>query len=312
VGETESVAAPAGDWLSTIGGQVSGVASQVSGVASQISGAVSQVGEVASAVGGTVAALAGNGLSAARDGDVVLPFTAPKTIFNGQVSSARRFAGDAWPIDRLRKVARQTDTSINDVALTMCAGALRAYLIEEDALPSDSLVAMVPVSLTPTDPGAAARDGNSWAAVLCNLGTDCADPLVRLRRIHTSMRRSKNLMSELDPVTAGAISATTLGGVVLNSIPGMPMPPRPPFNLVISNVPAVNKRLYLDGCELTDAYPVSVVTDGQALNMTLVSYADNLAFGITGCHRSVPHLQRLLPHLEQTLAGLEDAVAAAP
>ena len=293
---------PARDWLSAIGEQISGVASQVSGVASQVG---SQVGGIASAIGGTVQALAGSGLSAAREGDVVLPFTAPNTMFNGQVSSARRFAGDAWPLERLRTVARATDTSINDVALTMCAGALRAYLIEQDALPSESLVAMVPVSLTPTDPGAAAREGNSWAAVLCNLGTDCADPVARLRRIHTSMRRSKNLMSELDPVTATAISASTLGGVVLNSLPGVPMPPRPPFNLVISNVPAVSKRLYLDGCELTDAYPVSVVTDGQALNVTLVSYAGELAFGITGCRRSVPHLQRLLPHLEQTLSELE-------
>lgn len=288
---------PAGDWLSAVGEQISGVASQVGGFAS--------------AIGNTVAALAGNGLSSARAGEITLPFSAPNTMLNGSVSSARRFAGDDWPIERLRAVARATDTSINDVALTMCAGALRSYLIEQDALPSDPLVAMVPVSLTPTDPGAAAREGNSWAAVLCNLGTDCADPLVRLRRIHTSMRRSKNLMSELDPVTAAAISASTLGGVVLNSIPGLPMPPRPPFNLVISNVPAVSKRLYLDGCELTDAYPISVVTDGQALNMTLVSYAGNLAFGITGCRRSVPHLQRLLPHLEQTLCELEKPAVVA-
>jgi WS/DGAT/MGAT family acyltransferase len=290
-----------GDWLSSLGKQVADLTSQVG----------SQISDVASAIGGTVQALAGNGLSSARAGELTLPFTAPKTMFNGSVGSARRFAGDDWPIDRLRKVARQTDTSINDVALTMCAGALRAYLIEQNALPSESLVAMVPVSLTPTDPAAAAREGNSWAAVLCNLGTDCADPLVRLRRIHTSMRRSKNLMSELDTVTATAISASTLGGVVLNSIPGVPMPPRPPFNLVISNVPAVNKRLYLDGCELTDAYPVSVVTDGQALNMTLVSYADSLAFGITGCRKSVPHLQRLLPHLEETLSVLEQQAIAA-
>lgn len=309
----ESDPEPAGDWLNTITGQLSGVASQVTDGASQLGSRIgdaasqvgSQVSSAASAIGGTVQALAGNGLSAARDRDVVFPFTAPKTMFNGPVSSARRFAGDDWPIERLRTVARQTDTSINDVALTMCAGALRAYLIEQDALPSESLIAMVPVSLTPTDPAAAAREGNSWAAVLCNLGTDCDDPLIRLRRIHTSMRRSKNLMSELDTVTATAISASTLGGVVLNSIPGLPMPPRPPFNLVISNVPAVKDRLYLDGCELTDAYPISVVTDGQALNMTLVSYAGNLAFGFTGCRKSVPHLQRLLPHLEDTLSALE-------
>jgi hypothetical protein len=145
--------------------------------------------------------------------------------------------------------------------------------------------------------------------VLCNLGTDTADDLTRLRRINCSMRRSKRLMSELDPVTATAVSGAVMGGVVLNTLPGVPLPPRPAFNLVISNVPAVATPLYLDGAEMTETYPVSVVTDGQALNITLVSYSDRLAFGITGCRRSVPHLQRLLAHLEHTLADLEKAAA---
>jgi hypothetical protein len=71
--------------------------------------------------------------------------------------------------------------------------------------------------------------------------------------------------------------------------------------------PRTSERLYLNGCELTGAYPISVVSDGQALNITLVSYAGNLAFGITGCRRSVPHLQRLLGYLEDSLVDLEKA-----
>lgn len=208
---------------------------------------------------------------------------------------------------RLGELARATDTSLNDVALTMCAGALRAYLAERNALPRDSLVAMVPVSLSSTDPSASAREGNSWAAVLCNLGTDIPDGLTRLRCINRSMRRGKRLMSALDPVTATALSGAVLGGVLPNTLPG-PLPPRPAFNLVISNVPAVAEPLYLDGCALAESYPVSVVTDGQALNITLVSYRDRLSFGITGCHRSVPHPQRLLVHLECALRDLEEAV----
>jgi diacylglycerol O-acyltransferase / wax synthase len=265
--------------------------------------------DVATRVGGTLEALATSGVSSVRNGQLTLPFSAPHTVLNTRVSSARRFAGDSWPIARLREVARGTGTSINDVALTMCAGALRAYLLERDALPRDPLVAMVPVSLSCTDPSGEARDGNSWAAVLCNLGTDTADDLTRLRRINCSMRRSKRLMSELDPVTATAVSGAVMGGVVLNTLPGVPLPPRPAFNLVISNVPAVATPLYLDGAEMTETYPVSVVTAGPALNITLVSYSDRLAFGITGCRRSVPHLQRLLAHLEHTLADLEKAAA---
>jgi WS/DGAT/MGAT family acyltransferase len=263
--------------------------------------------EVATQVSGTLEALATNGVSSVRDGQLTLPFSAPHTILNTRVSSARRFAGDSWPIDRLRGVARATETSLNDVALTMCGGALRTYLLERDALPRDPLVAMVPVSLSSTDPSDEARNGNSWAAVLCNLGTDTPDSSTRLRRINTSMRRSKRLMSDLDPITATAVSGAVMGGVILNSLPGVPLPPRPPFNLVISNVPAHATPLYLDGAEMTDTYPVSVVTDGQALNITLVSYNDRIAFGITGCRRSVPHLQRLLKHLDHTLTDLENA-----
>jgi WS/DGAT/MGAT family acyltransferase len=265
--------------------------------------------DVAGQVGGTLEALATSGVSSVRERQVTLPFSAPPTIFNTRVSSARRFAGDSWPIARLREVARDTGTSLNDVALTMCAGALRAYLLERDALPRDPLVAMVPVALSSTDPSGEAREGNSWAAVLCNLGTDTADSLNRLRRINSSMRRSKRLMSDLDPVTATAVSGAVMAGAVLNTLPGVPLPPRPAFNLVISNVPAVATPLYLDGAEMTDTYPVSVVTDGQALNITLVSYGYRLAFGITGCRRSVPHLQRLLMHLARTLADLEKATA---
>lgn len=262
--------------------------------------------EVANQVGGSVKALVSSGLSALRDGQLTLPFSAPHTILNNRIGSARRFAGDSWPIARLREVAKAADATLNDVALTMCAGALQAYLIERDALPSASLVAMVPVSLSSTDPSASAREGNSWAAVLCDLGTDIPDGLTRLRSIHRSMRRGKRLMSELDPVTATALSGAVLGGVLPNALPG-PLPPRPAFNLVISNVPAVAKPLYLNGCALAEAYPISVVTDGQALNITLVSYRDRLSFGITGCQRSVPHLQRLLLHLDQALRELEDA-----
>jgi diacylglycerol O-acyltransferase len=48
-----------------------------------------------------------------------------------------------------------------------------------------------------------------------------------------------------------------------------------------------------------------VVADGQALNMTLISYAGQLSFGLVGCRRSLPHLQRLLDHLDAELIALE-------
>jgi len=285
------------------GGTASGGAAPAGGAASGGIPGAGVLGGV-SRLGRTVRVLAGGGVAAVRERQPAVPFSAPRTIFNGRVGSARRFAGESWPVDRLREIARWAGTSVNDVALALCGGALRSYLAERDQLPADPLVAMVPVALGSTDPAGEARDGNNWAAVLCNLATDTPDGLDRLRRVHASMRRSKQLMSELDPVTAAALSAGVLGGALLSLLPGPP-PPRPAFNLVISNVPAARRTLYLDGCELTDNYPVSVVADGQALNITVISYVDRIAFGVSGCRRSVPELDRIPVHLDAALRELE-------
>ena len=82
----------------------------------------------------------------------------------------------------------------------------------------------------------------------------------------------------------------------------------PPFNVIISNVPGPREQLYYGGARLDGSYPLSAILDGQALNITLVSNADTLDFGLVGCRRSVPHLQRLLAHLESSLKDLERAV----
>jgi WS/DGAT/MGAT family acyltransferase len=265
--------------------------------------------DVSKAVAASAGAIGRAGRSAVRDRDLAVPFSAPDSLFNGRVDSSRRFAGDAWPIERLRAVAKRTQTTLNDVAMTMCASALRGYLIERDALPGRSLVAMVPVALAGTDAHGVPTDGNAFGAALCALGTDLTDPLDRLEKIHQQMARNKALIAELDPTTAAVYSTANMAPSLVASIPGMPRLPRAGFNLVISNVPGVRKQLYYNGCPLTGLYPVSVVLDGQGLNMTMVSYVDTLAFGFVGCARLVPHLQRLLLHLDNGIEELERAAS---
>jgi hypothetical protein len=81
----------------------------------------------------------------------------------------------------------------------------------------------------------------------------------------------------------------------------------PPYNLVISNVPGpAESPLYWNRSRLLGMYPASIVLNGQALNISVTSYDHQLHFGLTGCRRTVPHLQRLLVHLETSLADLEN------
>jgi len=284
--------------------------SVVAGSKSEGSGSVpGQIFDAGKAVAGSVGAFVKAGTSALREKKALtVPFTAPDSILNQKVDSSRRFVGDAWPIERLRKVARAAGTTTNDVAMSMCGSALGAYLAEQNALPSRSLVAMVPVSLSGTSIESTAKEGNAFGAALCPLGTELSDPLERLQKIHTQMKRFKKLMANLDATSAQIYSTLNMMSVMVVTIPGMRPLPRPGFNLVVSNVPGIRHQLYYNGCALTDFYPVSVVLDGQGLNMTMMSYLDQLAFGLVSCDKTVPHLQRMLVHLESGIAALEDAV----
>ncbi|MDX1887100.1 wax ester/triacylglycerol synthase family O-acyltransferase [Mycolicibacterium sp. 120270] len=264
---------------------------------------------IAGAVG-SVASLAPSTLSVARaallEQQLTLPFRAPKTMFNVPIGGARRVAAQSWPLARIRAVKSAARVTVNDVVLAMCAGALRAYLIEQDALPDTPLVAMVPISLRAQDEQDAG--GNMVGTILCNLATDTVDPAKRLDAISTSMRDNKKVFSELPKTQALALSAFLMSGIALGLVPGFVSSAPPPFNIVISNVPGAREPLYWRGARLDGNYPLSIALDGQALNITLTNNADNLDFGLVGCRRSVPHLQRLLMHLEDSLSDLEKAV----
>ena len=112
-------------------------------------------------------------------------------------------------------------------------------------------------------------------------------------------------MSQLQMLAMSAIGVSPLGIYPLLRLDGKA---RPPFNLVISNVPGPRQPMYWNGARLDGLYPLSIVLDGQALNITVTSYSNEIAFGLTGCRRSVPHLQRLLTYLDDELSALERAV----
>lgn len=259
---------------------------------------------------GSLAALGPSTIGLARaallEQQLTLPFGAPKTMLNVKIGGARRCAAQSWSLDRIKNVKQAAGVTVNDVVLAMCSGALRDYLVEQSALPDTPLIAMVPVSLRTEDEADAG--GNLVGAILCNLATDTDDPVQRLLTISDSMRSNKKIFSQLPRFQALALSAANTSALALAAVPGWVASASPPFNIIISNVPGPTQPIYYGGARLDGNYPLSIALDGQALNITLASNAGNLDFGLVGCRRSVPHLQRLLTHLESSLKDLERAV----
>ena len=230
-----------------------------------------------------------------RNETSALALYAPRTILNQPITAARRFAAQDWPLERLRAIGKATGTTMNDVVLAMCSGAMRTYLLELDALPEHTLVSMVPVGLKAKESHVASASGRQRRG--CGDGEARHRPR-RPRRppqaVHDSMADGKRALAQMTPMQILAMSALGQAPAILGPMLKMSGLVKPPYNLIISNVPGPRTTQYFNGMRLEGTYPLSIPIDGMALNITCNSYADQMAFGLTGCRRTVPHLQRLL------------------
>jgi len=245
----------------------------------------------------------GHALNQARSNpDYVSAFQAPPSILNTRITGSRRFAAQSYPIDRFKEIAHASNATLNDVVMAVCGSALRNYLLSQKALPAKPLIAMVPMSMRSDD----SDSGNQIAMILASLGTHLANPAERLGAIQRSIKDSKSRYAKLSLEEAVNFTALTLAPAGLNMLTGLSNKLQA-FNVVISNVPGPKKTLYWNGAQLEGMYPVSIPLDRIALNITLVSYVDQLEFGFTACRRTLPSMQRLLDYVEQGIEELEKA-----
>ena len=240
-----------------------------------------------------------------EDHGLVSPRQAPKCILNARISRSRRFATMRLPTDRLRAAAKRAGGTLNDAILAISATSLRRYLLEMNALPTEPLIAMLPVAVRAKDD---VGEGNAVGAILASLATDLADPAERLRVIVESTRRAKQQLQGLSKAAILQYSALLLAPSMTQMIPLTAGHVKPTFNVVISNVPGPEQPLYFRGARLDADYPMSIPVHGQALNITCASYAGHVCFGFTGCRDTVPHLQRLAVYAGEALAELEAAL----
>lgn len=229
-------------------------------------------------------------------------FQAPHCVINETITGSRRFAAQSYPMARFKAIARAFNGTLNDVVLAVCGSALRDYLISQRALPDAPLIAMVPMSVRTDE----SEGGNQVAMILANLGTHIADPAHRIELVKNSVQEAKERCARMTPEETINYTALTLAPGGLNLLTGV-NPKWQSFNVVISNVPGPKEPLYWNGARLQGIYPVSIVLDRLALNITLTSYVDSLEFGIIACRRTLPSMQRLLDYIERGISDLEIA-----
>jgi diacylglycerol O-acyltransferase len=254
-----------------------------------------------SEVGGLAKALLELQLSGKSDNAAA--FGAPKTVLNVPLKAPRRVATQCFEVSRMSRLAKKLGVSLNDVVLSVSAGALRSYLIEHAELPKKSLTAGIPVSIRDDDAA-----GNAISFIIAKLHTDIADPIERVRAINRSTtlakERFKKLSSRMTQELFGSLVMAPHFGLAALNLGGRGAQV---FNLMISNVPGPKEFLYLEGARMEVFYPISAVIDGLALNITFLSYAGRYAAGFTACREAVPHMQHIAVAAGEALDELEAA-----
>ena len=241
----------------------------------------------------------------AERGDLASVGEAPRTILNVKISGQRRVATQLVDIARVKAIGRAAGGTINDVVLAACGGALRSYLAALGKLPDRSLVASVPVALMREEGEAA---GNAVTTFLARLGTDIDDPRRRFEEVRRSSEAGKAHLKEMTGTAVANYTMLLAVPLLITShLPDLGTLAPPLFNLIVSNVPGPRARLRFHGAEMEAFYPVSQIGQGQALNISLIGYADQLAFGLVACRDSVPRVQRLAVALSEAVDELEAA-----
>jgi diacylglycerol O-acyltransferase len=238
------------------------------------------------------------------------PFRAPRTSLNGAISAQRRVAMAEVPLEDARRVRHVFGGTLNDVVLAAVSGTLRRLLAERGETPTESLVAMVPISVrTEADRG---TQGNRLSAMLVSLATTVSDPVERLRVVAAGTRLAKE--------QAGVLSEDLVRGWAQLAFPAFSarlarlssnlrlfdrLPPL--FNVVVSNIPGPQGALWWGGARLQALYPVGPILEGVGLNVTVISYSGALHFGLTGCRELVPEVDHVAALLVEAFGELTKA-----
>lgn len=230
--------------------------------------------------------------------------TTPRTLFNVPITQQRRLGTQLLDLARFKAISAATGASVNDIALAICSGAVRRYLLEREALPGPSLTASVPIGLPRQD----GKAGNAVTGFVCPLCTDEENPLLRLEKIARITDRTKKQMLSMSSKALEQVAMLGMSPLMLGQMTGVLPKIKPFFNFVVSNVVASKKLLYLRGAEMEAMYPASFLFDGYALNVTIIGYAGRVAIGFVGCRDAIPKLQRLAVYTRDALTELEEAV----
>ena len=256
----------------------------------------------AEAIGGMANAGAEMARASVDSSSLQAPYQSPHSILADSITGQRRFATQRYDLERIKGIARAAGCTLNDLVLYLTSTAMRRYLAEHAKVPDRSLTAGIPVNLREDDDEST---GTQVGMIVAELATNVADPIERIERIKKSTAEAKRHQRALPDAARTPYTLMLSGPYIAGLMLGLGARTPAPFSLTMSNVPGPTEPLYFNGSRLDALFPLSLLLQGNALNITCVSYAGALNFGFTGARDTLPHLQRLAIYMGESLDEIE-------
>jgi WS/DGAT/MGAT family acyltransferase len=215
------------------------------------------------------------------------------TRFNGAISPHRVIEGRFFNLDEVKSIRRRVgDVTINDILVTVVAGALRKYLESKDERPAFTPMAMIPVSYRNEDERDAG--GNLVTAMSMAIHSEIEDPLARLAAVHEESLSSKGYTEAI-----GARTTQDLAQVIPPQLASLAMlrtgtrlmfssGASAPVNTVITNVAGSQAPLYLCGAELVSCAGFGPIMDSMGLFHAIMSCNGVISIAINACRDMLP------------------------
>jgi diacylglycerol O-acyltransferase len=229
------------------------------------------------------------------------PFNAPRTRINADISNNREVHTVSIPLPAMKALSGRSDSTLNDILLTICGMAVTRYLDELNELPDKPLIASIPISLKEAD----AQMGNQLALAHCDFLHESVAATTLLEHVRQIMIAEKAKYKNLRPSVSRTLANISALPVIFLTMLHLASKFNPSFNFVVSNVKGPERSLYLAGAKLEDIVPMSVLFNGQALNITAISYAGKLRISVLVCPRQVPEAYRLVQYIEESFQQLQ-------
>jgi WS/DGAT/MGAT family acyltransferase len=222
----------------------------------------------------------------------------------GPVTSMRRYRAVRVPLADVEHVCHKFDVTVNDVALAAITEGFRSVLLHRGEQPRpDSLRTLVPVSVR--SPDTAEQSGNKISMLLPYLPVDQDDPLQQLRTVHSRMTRTKQGGQR----QAGnmVVSATGYVPFMMSSwlIRLLTRLPQRGIVTLTTNVPGPHRRLQMMGHTVSRLLPIAPIALQLRTGVAVLSYADELVFGITADYDAGADIDKLADGIERAVARLD-------